>query len=255
MLSYHEPVIYLILRWSCKHARPERRLLRWLEDRGREHKASLGGIHRKILAGRLVGGEISDEKGMAVTTQLTSAEPAQLEQVSDKGGRGKEGGIARASRMLGLDRSEVIRSIKISKLPVEVKQAVVDAGLADNQAAMLRIAAEQSLDAQFTAVRSERERAEAPRKSKADRDVARESAASLAAFILQRTDPRVRRKGSGGSVAGKLHPESGDRRNAKAGAGILPVTKLHLPAATAPFSRLIMQGSQEPTGDQRSSDH
>jgi hypothetical protein len=28
-----------------------------------------------------------------------------------------------------------------------------------------------------------------PRKSKADRDVARESAASLAAFILQRTDP------------------------------------------------------------------
>lgn len=124
-----------------------------------------------------------------MTTQLTSAKPAQLEQVSDKGGRGKEGGMARASRMLGLDCSEVIRSIKISKLPVEVKQAVVDAGLADNQAAMLRIAAEQSLDAQLTAVGSERERAEAPRKSKADRDVARESAASLAAFILQRTDP------------------------------------------------------------------
>ena len=86
--------------------------------------------------------------------------------------------MARASRMLGLDCSEVIRSIKISKLPVEVKQAYVDAGLADNQAAMLSVAAGQSLDAQLTAVRSERERAEKPRKSKADRDVAREAPAS-----------------------------------------------------------------------------
>ena len=153
--------------------------------------------------------------------------------------------MARASRMLGLDCSEVIRSIKISKLPVEVKQAYVDAGLADNQAAMLSVAAGQSLDAQLTAVRSERERAEAPRKSKADRDVARESAASPGGGHPSTYRSRVRRKGSGGRVAGKLHPEIGDRRNAKAGAVILPVTKRHLPAATAPFSLLIVQGNQE----------
>jgi hypothetical protein len=70
----------------------------------------------------------------------TGGKPVQPEQVS-KGGRGNKGGVAAASRELGVDRSEVNRSIKIADISDEAKEAATAAGLANNQTALLKVAA------------------------------------------------------------------------------------------------------------------
>ena len=48
--------------------------------------------------------------------------PAQLAQVS-KGGRGKEGGLSKASCDLGIDRDDARRATKVAGLSDEAKQA------------------------------------------------------------------------------------------------------------------------------------
>jgi hypothetical protein len=72
--------------------------------------------------------------------------PAHLAPVSSKpkGGRGNKGGINAATREHGVDRTEAQRSIKIDASAAEAKAAIVDAGLADNQSALLKIAARRS---------------------------------------------------------------------------------------------------------------
>lgn len=59
-------------------------------------------------------------------------------QVAPKpqGGR-PEGGERQAARELNIDRDEVRRAVKISKLSIEAKKAAVTAGMDDNQSAML----------------------------------------------------------------------------------------------------------------------
>jgi ParB-like chromosome segregation protein Spo0J len=64
---------------------------------------------------------------------------AQLEQVS--GGRGKRGGIANAARTLGIDRSALRRAAAIASIPPDACAAIKEAGLDDNQSALLSIAA------------------------------------------------------------------------------------------------------------------
>lgn len=63
----------------------------------------------------------------------------QLGPVS-MGGRGNEGGVRAAARKLGVKRAEAIRAQEIAKLPEEVKQAAREAGIDDNQSALLRVA-------------------------------------------------------------------------------------------------------------------
>lgn len=66
----------------------------------------------------------------------------QVAQVSGKGGRGKESGASRASRELGIERTEIRRAAKIAALTPAAKKAARDAGLDDNQSALLAAAAE-----------------------------------------------------------------------------------------------------------------
>jgi hypothetical protein len=62
----------------------------------------------------------------------------QVAQVS--GGRGKEGGISAATRELGIERTNVRRSIKIASITPEAKEAAKEAGLDNNQSALLKVA-------------------------------------------------------------------------------------------------------------------
>lgn len=63
---------------------------------------------------------------------------AQVAPVS--GGRGVQGGDRAVARELGLDRREVERAVKVASITPEAKEAARDAGLDDNQAALLKVA-------------------------------------------------------------------------------------------------------------------
>src|SRR5262249_41633707 len=86
------------------------------------------------------------------------------------GGR-PEGGIAQAARTLpvpgrteGGRRKNIERSIKIDQISPEAKQAAESAGLADNQSALLEIAAEPTAEAQAAKVAELAGRKRSPRK-------------------------------------------------------------------------------------------
>jgi hypothetical protein len=82
--------------------------------------------------------------------------PGQVAQVS--GGRGKEGGDSLAARDLGITREEVRRAKTIAALPEQTKQAARDAGLDDNQSALLKAAKAPTPEAQIAVLAEIRER-------------------------------------------------------------------------------------------------
>lgn len=86
---------------------------------------------------------------------VSDAKPGQVAQVS--GGRGKEGGVSAATRELGIERTEVRRALRIAGLSDEAKEAARQAGLDDNQSAMLRAAAKPA-EEQADAIREIAER-------------------------------------------------------------------------------------------------
>lgn len=80
-----------------------------------------------------------------------------------------EGGMSKAAREIGVNKTDAHRAKKIAALPDDVKDAARDAGLDDNGAALLRAAAEPSAAAQLAAMKREVELAEA-RKANAETD-------------------------------------------------------------------------------------
>jgi ParB family chromosome partitioning protein len=79
--------------------------------------------------------------------QLAPIEERKSKRSDGKGHR-PEGGINAATRDLGIERTEAQRSIKIDAIAPEARQAAIDAGLADNQPALLKIAAESTPEMQ-----------------------------------------------------------------------------------------------------------
>jgi hypothetical protein len=77
--------------------------------------------------------------------------PVQVGHVS-RGGRGNTGGISQAARDLGMSRQQVARRQKIATITPEGKEAATAAGLADNQSALLAVAAEESAEEQVLKV-------------------------------------------------------------------------------------------------------
>lgn len=75
---------------------------------------------------------------IAEWVRLTEGVLAQVEP-KPIGGR-PEGGARAASRELGMDRNEVQRAVKIASLSPEAKAAAKEAGLDDNQSALLAAA-------------------------------------------------------------------------------------------------------------------
>jgi ParB-like chromosome segregation protein Spo0J len=82
--------------------------------------------------------------------------PGQVAQVS--GGRGKEGGNSLAARDLGITREEVRRAKTIAALPEQTKKAARDAGLDDNQSALLKAAKAPTPEAQIAVLAEIKER-------------------------------------------------------------------------------------------------
>jgi ParB family transcriptional regulator, chromosome partitioning protein len=125
---------------------------------------------------------------IAEWVRLAEDKPAQVAPVS-KGGRGNTGGINAATRDLGIDRTDAQRSIKVAGLAPEAKQAAREAGIDDNQAALLRVAQGPSPAAQLAAIRQERDTAEAHKRNReTDRAIALTEAQQFGEWLLARTD-------------------------------------------------------------------
>jgi ParB family chromosome partitioning protein len=102
---------------------------------------------------------------VAEWVRLTEEKLAQVGPVSSKGGRGNEGGINAAARDLGVDRTQAQRAVKVDALTPEVKDAAREAGLDDNQSALLRVASAPSPAAQLAAIKQEADKAEARKRN------------------------------------------------------------------------------------------
>jgi hypothetical protein len=78
------------------------------------------------------------------------------------GGRGNDGGVAKAARELGKPRTTIRRDLKIATITPPAEAAAIDAGLGDNQTALLRVAASPSERQVETAAAIVQERIDPP---------------------------------------------------------------------------------------------
>lgn len=132
------------------------------------------------------------DEHVAEWVRLTDIKGGQVAQVSQKGGRGKEGGLSAASRELGIERTDARRATKVDSLSPEAKQAAVDAGLDDNRSALLKAAKEPSKEAQIAALRRHQaEQEDAGRRranAETDKIVKERRLAAVADYIMARMD-------------------------------------------------------------------
>lgn len=103
---------------------------------------------RWAIAENLHRVELNTLERSSALVQWADAKGAQVGQVS-VGGRGQQGGVAQAARMLGVSRSALRRAVAIDGIPADSRAAIRKAGLEDNQSALMSIAAtpvEQQLE-------------------------------------------------------------------------------------------------------------
>jgi ParB-like chromosome segregation protein Spo0J len=119
-------------------------------------------LHRAELTGLLRSEHVAEYARLAEQKRkeaLQSGQVAQIERKREDGrGHRHEGGDSLAARDLGISRDEVRRAKTIAALPEETKHAVRDAGLDDNQSALLKAAKEQTPEAQIAVLRGIKER-------------------------------------------------------------------------------------------------
>lgn len=98
---------------------------------------------------------------------LTEGKLAQLAPVSGRGrieGRGNEGGLRAAAREFGIDRTQAQRAIKIADLPIPAKEAARQAGLDNNQKALLRLVKSSDPIEEVNNITEERKKHQSPTK-------------------------------------------------------------------------------------------
>jgi ParB-like chromosome segregation protein Spo0J len=118
------------------------------------HRAELTDLQRSEQIAEYA--ELAKQKREA---ELHSAQVAQNESKREDGrGHRHESGDALAARNLGVTRDKVRRAKIITALPEETKQAARDAGLDDNQSALLRAAKAQTPEAQTAVLHGIKER-------------------------------------------------------------------------------------------------
>jgi ParB-like chromosome segregation protein Spo0J len=114
-------------------------------------------LHRAELTDLLRSEQIAEYAELAEqkrNAELHSAQVAQNEGKREDGrGHRHEGGDALAARDLGVTRDKVRRAKIITGLAEETKQAARDAGLDDNQSALLKAAKASTPEAQVAALR------------------------------------------------------------------------------------------------------
>lgn len=114
---------------SLGHDRIDCQLVEWTEDQARLWEISEN-LHRAELTVQQRADQITE------WVKLTDRVSAQ---VAPKLGR-PESGFNKAARELGIDRTEIQRAAKIASISDEAKDAARQAGLDDNQSALLRVA-------------------------------------------------------------------------------------------------------------------
>lgn len=107
------------------------------------HRAELTALERSELTAEWI--------------RLTTAQSSQPETIegrrSDGRGHRPQGGVNAAARELGISKADAHRAVKVAALSPEAKEAARDAGLADNQAALLGAAKEKEPERQVAAIR------------------------------------------------------------------------------------------------------
>lgn len=116
---------------SLGHDRIDCQLVEWTEDQARLWEISEN-LHRAELTVQQRADQITE---WVTLSDRVSGQVAQKPQ----GGR-PAGGVSAASRELGIERTEIRRAAKIASISDQAKDAARDAGLDDNQSALLRIA-------------------------------------------------------------------------------------------------------------------
>lgn len=108
---------------------------------------------------------------------------------TNSGKPGPKGAVRAAERELGIEHTEAVRAVRIAKIAPEAKEAAANAGIADNQSALLRVAKEPSPEKQLAAIKRERDLAEAHKQNRqTDRVIALTEAQQFAAWLMERTD-------------------------------------------------------------------
>jgi ParB-like chromosome segregation protein Spo0J len=122
-------------------------------------EARMWTISENLFRAELTVGQRAEqvaEYAKLATERHDAEKPGQVAQVS--GGRGKVGGDSLAARDLGITREEVRRAKTIAALPEQTKQAARDAGLDDNQSALLKAAKASTPEAQIAVLTEIKER-------------------------------------------------------------------------------------------------
>lgn len=156
---------------------------------GTETQARLWEIAENLHREDLTVQERSDH--IAEWVRLTELSGASCTTKAPGRGRGSTGGVRAAERELGIEHTEANRAIKISKIAPEAKEAAKDAGIDDNQTVLLRIASEPSAEAQLTAIKREKSKAEAKKRNRAtERDIALTEAQHYAEWLASKAEAR-----------------------------------------------------------------
>jgi hypothetical protein len=123
------------LRWTCIECRTmegnelDAEIVEISENL---HRADLTVLQRAELEARWA----------RLVAEREGQKAGQVAQVfKAKGGRGKKGGTSEAARELGLSRRKIERAQKIDAITPEAKEAAREAGIADNQSKLLKVAA------------------------------------------------------------------------------------------------------------------
>ena len=119
-------------------------------------------LHRAELTGLLRSEQVAEYARLAEQKReaaLQSAQVARNESRREDGrGHRHEGGDSLATRDLGISRDEVRRAKIIAALPEETKNAARDAGLDNNQSALLKAAKASTPGAQIAILHGIKER-------------------------------------------------------------------------------------------------
>ena len=120
---------------------------------GSEHDARLWEIAENLHRAELTVQERAEH--ISEWIKLVNEQSAQVAPKGPTGHR-PQSGINAATRELGIDRTEAQRAVKIAGIAPEAKVAAVDAGINDNQSALLRVAKERSPADQLAAIEREK---------------------------------------------------------------------------------------------------
>ena len=103
------------------------------------------------------------ERAEAVASRAKLATKRAAQDAHPGGRQPHDKGVTKAAKAIGTTRDNVRRSKAIANLPSAVKEAARDAGLVDNETALLKVAKEQTQEDQVRKVRELEKRTRAPK--------------------------------------------------------------------------------------------